>query len=117
MGVGGYFCGGFNCALCVRSDDTVAYLFWVEVALDTGAFFRLPGSGVGDHQLPGVSRIKWKCVFFFSSLYVSDDVSVVRCRCHGLLYCVYFEVFDGVIESKIVDSYYIFALTFRNSNI
>ena len=77
VGVGGYFCGGVNCALCFGSDYTVAYKFWVEVALDTRAFFCLSGPGVGDHQLPRVSRIKCKCVFFFSFLRVLDDVSVV----------------------------------------
>jgi len=77
VGVGGYLFGDFDCALCIWSDYTVAYKFWVEVALDTRAFFCLSGSGVGHHQLPRISRIKWKCVFFFSFLFVSDDVSVV----------------------------------------
>lgn len=58
VGVGGYFCCGVDGALCVRNDHTVAYKFWVKVALDTGAFFCISGSGLSDHQLLRVSRIK-----------------------------------------------------------
>lgn len=65
VAIGRYFCGGINCALRVGDDYTLAYYFWVQVALDTGAIFCLSGSSFGDHQLPRVSRIKWKRAYFF----------------------------------------------------
>jgi len=71
VAIGGNCCSGLNCALRVWSDHIVAYIFWVQVALDTRAFFCLSGSSFGDHQLTRVSRTEWKCMYII--IYVLDD--------------------------------------------
>ena len=64
LDIGGDCYGGIDSALRVWGDYTLAYYFWVQVATNTGPFFCLPGSGAGDHQLSGVSRIKWRCMYY-----------------------------------------------------
>lgn len=73
VSVGGNFYGGIDRALCLGGDYSLAYCFWLQVTLDSGPFFCLSGAGARDNQLPGVSRIEWKCLYLFPFVYLSES--------------------------------------------
>lgn len=82
MVVGGYCNGGLHCVLCVRADNSVAYIIWHEVALDTGSFFCLFGPSSSDNQLSRVPRIEWKCMFLvniYIYIYIRQLQEIVSC--------------------------------------